>query len=484
MVAFGKILAWLLLGVVFLALPALAQDGPKPFKPEEIDQLVAPIALHPDPLLAQILMASTYPLEIVQAARFVKEHPNVKGDQLNEALKQYSWDDSVKSLVYFPQVLTMMNEKIDWLQKLGDAFLSQQQEVMAAVQRLRARAQASGQLKTTPEQNVIVEPAAPPPAGAPSPPPPQATMQAPPAQTTVQVPPAQTTVQVAQAPPTVIKIEPANPQVVYVPSYDPTVVYGAFPPAYPPYYPYPAGYFAAGAFTFMAGAAVGAALWGDCDWHGGGGDVNINNSRANNFTQNVNNRETARNRIEQRPSQQPSGGAGGRGDRGKWQHNPEHRKGVQYRDAGSQQRFDKRGPANAQSREAFRGRTQGGQQGGFGQAGARDRQGGFGQQGGGGIGDRGGAGGFGDRGAQASPRAGGIGQGGGGGRQGGAFQGAGGGGRDAQSFSNRGNSSRQSFDRSTGGGRSGGGAAGGGGRGGGGGGRGGGGGGRGGGGRR
>ena len=114
--AFGKVLATLVFGTLLLALPAMAQEGPKPFKPEELDQLVAPIALHPDPLLAQILMASTYPLEIVQAARFVKENPNLKGDQLGEALKQYPWDDSVKSLVYFPQVVTLMSEKLDWLQ--------------------------------------------------------------------------------------------------------------------------------------------------------------------------------------------------------------------------------------------------------------------------------------------------------------------------------------------------------------------------------
>ncbi|HTD76129.1 MAG TPA: DUF3300 domain-containing protein, partial [Chloroflexota bacterium] len=108
---------------------AMAQGAPQPLSPEQIDQLVAPIALHPDKLLAQILMASTYPLEVVQAARFVKENPKVQGDQLNEALKRYTWDDSVKSLVFFPQVLTMLNDKLDWLQKLGDAFLAQQNDV-------------------------------------------------------------------------------------------------------------------------------------------------------------------------------------------------------------------------------------------------------------------------------------------------------------------------------------------------------------------
>src|SRR5439155_4772398 len=157
--------------------------------------------------------------------------------------------------------------------------------------------------------------------------------------------------EVTQAPPTVIRIEPTNPQVVQVPSYDPTVVYGAWPPAYPPYSPYPPGYFAAGVFTFAAGAAVGAALWGNMDWNHG--DVSVNNSTANNFTNNVNNRTEARNRVEHYSRGET--GAGGQ-NRGQWQHNPEHRKGVQYRDGATQQRFNRSGPANAQAREAFRGR--------------------------------------------------------------------------------------------------------------------------------
>jgi hypothetical protein len=447
------VIAWLLLAVALCPLPAAAQDAPKAFKPEELEQLVAPIALHPDPLLVQVLMASTYPLEVVQAARFVKDNANLKGDQLNEALKQHPWDDSVKSLVTFPQVLTMMNDKLDWLQKLGDAFLGQQQDLMAAVQRLRARAQASGQLKSTPQQNVIVEPAAavpaPPPGAAPPP-----AAQAQPAPTTVQVQPAPTTVEVVQAPPTVIRIEPANPQVVAVPSYDPMVVYGAWPyPAYPPYYPYPPGYFAAGAFMFAGGVAVGAALWGDADWNGG--DVNINNSTANNFTNNVNNKNEARARVEHR---QTTGGSGTAGqNRGKWQHNPEHRKGVQYRDTATQQRFNKTGPANAQSRDAYRGRSGQGPD-----AGRGAQQGGLGQQGGRGgpsAATRDGAGGLSDRGAQASPRASGTGgQAGSQTRQAGAFEGMGGGG-DAQGISNRGHSSRESYSRSSGGSRASGGGA-------------------------
>ncbi|HEY7518831.1 MAG TPA: DUF3300 domain-containing protein [Methylomirabilota bacterium] len=480
MTSLQRIVVWLVLAMALCPAPSSAQDAPR-FKPEELEQLVAPVALHPDPLLVQVLMASTYPLEVVQAARFVKDNPNLKGDQLNEALKQHQWDDSVKSLTTFPQVLTMMNDKLDWLQKLGDAFLGQQQELMAAVQRLRARAHESGQLKNTAQQNVVVEPAAAVPAAPPPGAAPPASAQAPaapapagqaaapfvqaqPAPATVQVQQAPATVQVVQAPPTVIKIEPANPQVVAVPSYDPMVVYGAWPyPAYPPYYPYPPGYFAAGAMMFGAGVAVGAALWGDADWNGG--EVNINNSNANNFSNNVNNSNEARNRVEHRNK---SGGSGTGGqNRGKWQHNPEHRKGVQYRDKGTQQRFNKTGPANAQSREAFRGRS--GQGGDFNRA---AQQGGLGQQGRGqaGVADRAGGGQSGigadraggvDRGAaQASPRSGGFGQGGGQGRQPGAFEGMSGG-RDTQSFSNRGRESRESFNRSSGGSRSGGGGGGG-----------------------
>src|SRR5262249_36811389 len=110
--------------------PAPQQASQPAFKPEELDQLVAPIALHPDPLLAQILMASTYPLEVVEAARFAKDNAKMSADQLSQALQSKTWDDSVKSLVTFPQVLTMMNEKLDWLQKLGDAFLAQQSDLL------------------------------------------------------------------------------------------------------------------------------------------------------------------------------------------------------------------------------------------------------------------------------------------------------------------------------------------------------------------
>src|SRR6476620_1458092 len=153
------ICAWFLIGLVFASGTVNAQDQAAPtFKPEEIEALVAPIALYPDSVLSQVLMASTYPLENVQAARWVKANPNVKGDAALQAVESQHWDVSVKSLVAFPQALEPMNDKLDWTQKLGDAFLAQEKDVLAAVQRLRARAQESGNLKTTEQQKVIVEP--------------------------------------------------------------------------------------------------------------------------------------------------------------------------------------------------------------------------------------------------------------------------------------------------------------------------------------
>ena len=196
------------------------QAAPPVFKQEELEQILAPIALYPDSLLAQIFMASTYPLEVVQADRWAKQNKSLKGDALTAALEKQPWDPSVKSLVNFPQVLGMMSEKLDWTQKLGDAFLAQQKDVMDTVQTLRRKAMEAGSLKTTKEQQVIVEKET-------------------------------------------IIIESASPQVVYVPTYNPTVVYGTWAyPAYPPAYYYPPGYTAGTALlSFGAGMAVGAA-WG------------------------------------------------------------------------------------------------------------------------------------------------------------------------------------------------------------------------------
>jgi hypothetical protein len=301
------------------------QSAPKPFTPEELEQIAAPVALYSDSLLAHVLMASTYPLEVVQAARFMKANPKLKDQALNEALQKQDWDDSVKFIVSVPQALSMMDEKLDWMQKLGDSFLDQRKELMDAVQRLRAKAQSAGNLKSTPEQTVRVEPAAP----ATSPPP------APPAPSGAPAPaPTQQT----------IIIEQANPQTVYVPTYNPAVVYGAWPyPAYPPYAYYPPGYVAGAAITFGVGMAVGAAMWGGSNW--GGGDVDIDVNKNNNFNQTVNrgDRQTQRTNVQG-------------GDKQSFQHNPEHRKGAQYRDSGTQQKYNKQGPAGSQGREDFRGR--------------------------------------------------------------------------------------------------------------------------------
>src|SRR5499433_4026216 len=313
--------AWAWIMILLLAAPPgtiAQQSGDNAvFKQEELDQLLAPIALYPDDLLSQIFMASTYPLEVVEASRWAKQHQNLKGDALAQVLEKQDWDPSVRSLVNFPDVLSKMSEKLDWTQKLGDAFISQQKDVMDAVQRLRAKAEASGNLKTTEQQKVIVEEK-------------------------------------------FIKIEPTSPQTVYVPTYNPTVVYGAWPyPAYPPYAYYPPGYVAGTALlSFGVGMAVGGALWGNCNWGHGDVDVNVNN--YNNYTKNVNTGDIGNKRAEQ---YQGNRGQGGRGQgQGQWQHNPEHRKGAQYRDASTQQRFNKAGAGNVQSREAFRGRAAEGRQ--------------------------------------------------------------------------------------------------------------------------
>jgi hypothetical protein len=312
--ALKKSLAILLALLVGVSQGVMAQteEGKKTFKQEELDQLLAPIALYPDSLVAQILMASTYPLEVVEAARWAKANPGLKGDALTSALEKENWDPSVKSLVNFPQVLEMMNEKLDWTQKLGDAFLAQQKDVMDTVQKLRQTAQAQGNLKSSEEQKVVVE----------------------------------------KETKTII-IESANPQVVYVPTYNPTVVYGAWPyPAYPPYYYYPPGYAAGAAlFSFGVGVAVGAAwgyAWGNCNWHGG--DVNVNVNRNANINNNID-RSKYQNKV-----------TNGQGGRGEWKHNPEHRKGVSYRDQGTAQKFDRGASRDAQSREAFRGRAEAGRQ--------------------------------------------------------------------------------------------------------------------------
>ena len=411
-------LLWVL--IVLLGMPPgawgqQAEQAPV-FKQEELDQITAPIALYPDSLVAQILMASTYPLEVVQADRFAKQNASLKGEALTKALESQSWDPSVKSLVNFPQVLTMMSEKLDWTQKLGDAFLAQQKPVMDTIQSLRAKAQAAGNLKTTKEQTVIVEEK-------------------------------------------IIKIESASPQVIYVPTYNPTVVYGAWPyPTYPPYSYYPPGYVATSMFAFGAGVAMGAAwgyAWGNSNWSGGDVDVDVN--RNTNINNNIN-RDQAKQKMQERGQINQKG-------QGKWQHSPENRKGVSYRDQGTAQKFNRASTNDAiKSREQFRGRAEQGRQD-IARGGVSDRggQGGIGDRGGlgGGAGDRGGAGQLGGGRAGTTDRGSASSLGGGTGDRGGAFQGVDRGGSAARSASQRGSASRGSVgggaSRSGGGARGGGG---------------------------
>ncbi len=207
------------------------------FNPEQLDAMLAPIALYPDDLLVQTLMAATYPLQIVEAVRWLESDNNkdLKGDALAKALEPLPWDPSVKSLVPFPQVLDQLNQHLDWTQQIGYAMATQQEDVLDSVQRLRLQAQTAGHLKTT-EQQVVST---------------QATVD-----DQGQPTPSQT-----------ITIQPADPQVVYVPAYNPSVVYGSWPyPSYPPvYYPPPAYYPGAALATgmaFAAGVAVVGSLWG------------------------------------------------------------------------------------------------------------------------------------------------------------------------------------------------------------------------------
>ena len=200
--------------------------------------MLAPIALYPDSLLAQVLMAATYPLEVVEADRWVRANKNLKGDQLNDALDKMEWDPSVKALAAFPQVVAMMSEKLEWMQKVGDAFLAQEEDVMDTVQKLRAKAEAAGNLKTTNEQKIVVEEK-------------------------------------------VIRIEPVSPEVVHVPVYNPVVVYGPWwNPAFLPFIYYPPGVvLAPGAFWWFGPRVfVGPvwSRWGHWDWHHHTVYVNIN----------------------------------------------------------------------------------------------------------------------------------------------------------------------------------------------------------------
>ena len=291
---------------------------------DQLDSLVAPIALYPDPLLAQVLAASTYPLEIIKLQRWLAQNSTLKDKQLADAVAKQPWDASVQALAALPEVVKRLGDDIGWTADLGNAFLAQQADLMDAVQRMRKKAQEKGTLKTTEQQKV------------------------------------ETTVVENKS---VVVIEQANPQVVYVPSYDPVVVWGPAVYPYPPIYYPPAGYYAAGmALSFGVGVMMGAFWsggWGwGCGW--GGNNININNNFNRNS--NINNIGGGnRNNIGSgnRPSNQPAGG------RSNWQHNPAHRGGTPYRDRATADRFggSARGDSMSQRRASAENRI-GGQGGG------------------------------------------------------------------------------------------------------------------------
>jgi hypothetical protein len=326
---------------------------------DQLDSLVAPIALYPDPLLAQALAASTYPLEIIQLQQWLAKHKDLKDKALADAVSKEDWDPSIQAMAALPEVVKRLADDIKWTTDLGNAFLAQQSDVMDAVQRMRQKAQDKGTLKTTEQQKVEVK-----------------------------------VVESKQ----VIVIEQSNPQVVYVPSYDPVVVYGAPVYPYPPIY-YPSwGYYAAGAaISFGVGMMIGAAWGGGWGWGcGWGGNNNININNNNNFVRNSN-----RDSVSTRPS-------GGRGS-GNWQHNPQHRGAAPYGDRGTANKFG--GSARGDSvsnRQAQARQNVARQQANRPQAGTMDRgAGGRASSNLGGAGDRGGAGNLGsNRGSMGGDRVG------------------------------------------------------------------------------
>lgn len=274
--------------------PAVTPPPPSPsdqtlLKPEQLEALVAPIALYPDALLVNMLAAATYPLEVVEAGRWVKDNKKLKGATLETEVAKKSWDDSVKALTATPSVLDMMSDKLDWTKELGDAMLAQQADLMDAIQRLREKARGNNKLSSNKQQKVTVT---------------------------------------QQENKQVILIEPTDPGAMYVPYYEPAVVYGDWPyAAYPPYYfgypPY------VGAGVVAAGIAFGTAWaigrWGN--YWGGGCNWGNRNVYVNHRTTNV------------------------------WQHNAAHRQGVRYNNANVQQRFGNNNlRAGASDRMNFRGR--------------------------------------------------------------------------------------------------------------------------------
>jgi hypothetical protein len=267
-------------------------------------------------MLAQSLAASTYPLEIIQLQQWLARNPGLKDKALADAVAKQPWDPSIQAMAALPEVVKRLADDIQWTTDLGNAFLAQQSDVMDAVQRMRKKAQDTGNLKSSEQQKV------------------------------------ETKVIESKS---VIVVEQANPQVVYVPSYDPVAVYGPPVYPYPPIYYPPAGYYAAGmAISFGIGIAMGAAWGGGWGWGAGwGGNNTININNNNNFNRNSNISGGNRNNI----------GGGNRGD-ASWKHNPQHRGGAPYRDRATADRFGGTARGDSLSNRQAGARQQVGRQGG------------------------------------------------------------------------------------------------------------------------
>ncbi len=295
----AKVLLISFLTLLLSASIALAQVyAPSPGRPafaqQELDQMLAPIALYPDALLSQILMAATYPIEIVEAARWSRRNPDLDGDRAVWAVERMDWDPSVKSLVAFPQILTRMDENLDWTERLGDAFLAQQADMMDSVQYLRQKAYQAGNLSSTEQFRVD-----------------------------------------RQGP--AIVIELANPELIYVPYYNPAVIYGTWWwPSYQPvvWTPWPGYHVRPGVargYAWGTGIRVSRNFFfGSADWHRR--SVNIVN--VNNYYY-----KPAHARTQTEPAH---------GTSNVWQHNPAGRRDVPYRDASLRQPSDRTSAAVAQ----------------------------------------------------------------------------------------------------------------------------------------
>jgi len=285
--------------------PAGAPQESAKLTADQLDSMVAPIALYPDPLLAQVLVASTYPIDVIAAQQWLAKNTNLKGEELEKAAMQQDWDPSVQALVSLPDALKVLSDNVKWTEDLGDAFLAQQNDVMEAVQRMRKKAKDNGKLDSSEQQKVETK--------------------------------------VIETKETII-IQPSNPEVIYVPQYNPTVVYP------PPVYPYPPmyypPYYAGAAFvSFGIGMAIGVGMaggWG-CGWGGGGNNtININNN--NNYVKNSNLKNNQGNRT----------------GNSNWQHNASQRGGAPYKDKATASKYggSARGDsassrqAGAQSRQA------------------------------------------------------------------------------------------------------------------------------------